>query len=132
MQRPRRRGVRYPNKPKHLDQTATQDQLERAAVNAKYRPSPYHCRQPDGQPPKWRTKPASHCPEGWTNRHAQICLREAIRAGQISRQWVEGFPRHVWHNETGLWYEACTSQGTPGIYHAYRIEIAGLPAGLQP
>jgi hypothetical protein len=40
LRRPKRRdGIRYPNKPKHLDRAATRDQLEHAAVS----PSPYHC-----------------------------------------------------------------------------------------
>jgi hypothetical protein len=59
-------------------------------------------------------------------------LREAIRAQQVSRQWVGEFPRHIWHKEVDVWYEACTSYGTAGTYHAYQIEIAGLPAGLKP
>ena len=60
-----------------------------------------------------RTKPASHCPDGWTVQHAVIRLRVAIRAGQVSRHWVEGFPRHVRHKEVNVWYEACSTQGTP-------------------
>jgi hypothetical protein len=129
LRRPKRRdGIRYPNKPKHLDRAATRDQLEHAAVS----PSPYHCPQPNGEPPRRRSKPASHCPDGWTIRRAQICLREAIRAQQVSRQWVGEFPRHIWHKEVDVWYEACTSYGTAGTYHAYQIEIAGLPAGLKP
>jgi len=128
----RREGIRYPNKPKHLDKTAHPDRLEKAAVNAKYEPSPYHCPSATGLPPKRRAKPASRCPDGWNERRALICLREAIRAAQVSRYWVGDFPRHVWHKDASVWYEACTSNGTPGVYHAYQIESAGLPAGLSP
>jgi hypothetical protein len=131
LKRPRRRqSVRYPNKPKYLDRSATSEQLENAAVNATYRPSPYHCPSAGGRPPQRRAKPASYCPENWTINRARICLREAIRARQVSRQWVGDFPRHVWHKEIDVWYEACTNQGTPGTYHAYPIEISGLPPGL--
>jgi hypothetical protein len=31
-----------------------------------------------------------------------------------------------------MWYEGCTNSGNPGEYHAYPIEIAGLPPGLEP
>jgi hypothetical protein len=133
VKRPKRReGIRYPGKPKYLDRTTARDHLENAAVNAKYTPSPYHCRLPNGEPPRRRTKPASHCPDGWNAQRARICLREAIRARQVSRQWIGAFPRHVWHKEIDVWYEACTNQGTPGVYHAYIIEVAGLPPGLEP
>lgn len=128
----RRNGARYPNKPKYLDRVSTQDRLENAAVHARYEPSPYHCPLSNGQPPIRRAKPASHCPDGWTPRRALNCLREAIRARRVSRVWVGDFPRHVWHEDMSMWYEACTHSGTPGVYHAYPIEIIGLPPGLTP
>jgi hypothetical protein len=133
VKRPRRRGaIRYPNKPKYLDTTSPQDRLEHAAVQARYEPSPYHCRLPSGQPPMRRTKPATHCPDGWTLRRSLICVREAIRARRVSRQWIGDFPRHVWHKNADVWYEACTNNNAPGVYHAYPIETSGLPPGLTP
>jgi len=133
LKRPKRRdGVRYPNKPKYLDKAQDPIRLENAAVNAKYEPSQYHCPLPDGRPPLGRAKPASHCPDGWTSERALVCIRQAIRAGRVSRQWVGDFPRHVWHSEARVWYEACTTNGTPGVYHAYQIEIVGVPPGLTP
>jgi len=132
VKRPERRDkINYPSKPKFLDISSPQDRLENAAVNACYERSLYHCRSTNGQPPVRRAKPASHCPDGWTDRQALIRLREAIRARRVSRQWVAGYPRHVWHKEGDLWYEACTSIGTAGLYHAYPIEVSGLPPGLD-
>lgn len=58
-------------------------------------------------------------------------MRAAIRAGRVSRQWINGFPRHLWHREGDVWYEACTNTGTAGTYHAYPVEIFSLPAGLD-
>jgi len=131
VKRPKRATVRYPNKPKALDTNSPQDQLELAAVNAVYTPSDYHCRGPKGQAPKRRAKPTMHCPRQWTIQEAMVALRGAIRAHRVSRRWIGGFPRHVWHKEGEVWYEARTSDGTPGHYHAYPIEVTALPAGLE-
>jgi len=131
MKRPELPTIQYPNKPKALDKNAVPDRLEVAAVNLKYVPSQYHCPQSDGRPPVGRAKPAMHCPRTWTAGQALIALRTAIRLGQVSKQWISEFPRHVWHLEGDVWYEACTSNGTPGTYHAYPIELAGVPAGLK-
>jgi hypothetical protein len=130
LKRPKKRP-RYASKSKYLDKAASPARLENAAVNLKYEASPYHCPL-HGRPPARRAKPASHCPEGWTPRKALNRLREAVRAGQVSRAWVEDFPRHVWHKEGDMWYEASTQNGTPGTYHAYPIEITGLPPELTP
>jgi hypothetical protein len=130
LKRPRRHGT-FRGKSKVLDRAPDPALLEDAAVNVRYAASPYHCPENGRSPPR-RAKPASHCEGQWTTGRALVRLREAIRAGQISRQWIEGFPRHVWHKEADIWYEACTSNGTPGVYHAYRIEIVGLPPGLLP
>jgi hypothetical protein len=85
LRRPKRRdGIRYLNKPKHLDRAATRDQLEHAAVS----PSPYHCPQPNGEPPRRRSKPASHCPDGWTIRRAQICSeRPSEHSKLVANGW---------------------------------------------
>jgi hypothetical protein len=131
MKRPKRRGARYPNKPKFLDKTSPAERLEAAAVKVIYTPSDYHCPLANGRPPKGRAKPAMHCPREWTVGQALIALRTAIRARLVSRQWHEDFPRHVWHREGDVWYEACTNVGTIGTYHAYPIEEAGLPPDLR-
>jgi hypothetical protein len=71
-----------------------------------------------------------HCPRNWTQQQALQAIQRAIRARHVSRSWTGRFPRHVWHREGDVWYEARTSDGAPGDYHAYPIEIATLPAGL--
>jgi hypothetical protein len=131
MKRPKRRSVRYPNKPKFLDKSSPQERLEAAAEKVNYKPSDYHCPLPEGLPPKRRAKPAMHCPREWSIRQALNPLRAAIRIRRISRQWCGDFPRHVWHKEGDVWYEACTNVGTAGTYHAYPIEEAGLPPDLK-
>jgi hypothetical protein len=72
-----------------------------------------------------------HCPRDWTIQQAIVAVRVAIRARRVSKRWINGFPRHIWHKEGDVWYEACTGTGTAGTYHAYPIEIVGLPAGLH-
>lgn len=131
MKRPKRPEIRYPSKPKFLDKTSSQERLEAAAVKVNYKPSDYHCPQ-QGQPPKGRAKPAMHCTREWSLREAVNALRTAIRNRRVSRQWCGDFPRHVWHKEGDIWYEACTNVGTAGTYHAYPIELAGLPPGIEP
>jgi len=130
MRRPRRRQLRYPTKPKFLDRTSPVERLEAAAVNVRYSPSDYHC-PVHGRPPKSRAKPAMLCPRDWTAGQALNALRAAIRARMVSRSWCGDFPRHVWHKEGDVWYEACTNVGTAGTYHAYPIEEAGLPPDLK-
>jgi hypothetical protein len=72
------------------------------------------------------------CPREWTDDQATVALREAIRARQVSLFWNDdGFPRYVWHREGTIVYEARTSGGLPGTYHAYPIEPSALPAGLE-
>jgi hypothetical protein len=131
LKRPKKREIRYPNKPKALDSAHSKDELEEAAVNARYVPSDYHCKQANGRPPKRRAKPAMHCPRDWSIQQALVAVRAAIRAKRVSRRWINGFPRHIWHKEGDVWYEARTETGTAGVYHAYPIEITGLPAGLE-
>jgi hypothetical protein len=130
VKRPRRAAFRYPNKPKSLDKFCPAERLEHAAVNATYLPSDYHCRGSNGERPKRRAKPTMLCPRQWTIGEARVALREAIRLGQISKRWVGSFPRYVWHREAEVWYEARTSDGTPGTYHAYPIEPTAVPVGL--
>jgi hypothetical protein len=130
MKRPKRQATRYPNKPKFLDKSSPPERLEAAAVKVSYTASEYHCPQPEGRP-KGRAKPAMHCPRLWTVTQALNALRAAIRGRRVSRQWCGDFPRHVWHREGDVWYEACTNVGTAGTYHAYPIEEAGLPPDLK-
>jgi hypothetical protein len=130
VKRPRKRAERFPNKTKVLVKSVSADMLEAAELGAKYKPSDYHCRI-DGRPPRRRAKPAMHCPRDFSIREAVNAIKAAIRARRVSRQWVNGFPRHLWHKEGDVWYEASTNDGTAGTYHAYPIEITGLPAGLQ-
>jgi len=129
LKRPTQRHTLFPNKRKVLASRISADDIEAAAVGAKYAPSPYHC--PENGRLRYRVKPATPCPRIFSLPQAGRALREAIRSRHISEDWVNGFPRRVWHREGDQWYEACTNTGTAGTYHAYPIEPAGLPAGLQ-
>jgi hypothetical protein len=129
MRRPKQRGERFVGKQKVLMKFASAEQIEAAAVQAKYAPSDYHC--PENGRLRRRSKPQTPCPREFTLQEAGNALRAAIRARMVSRDWVNGFPRHVWHKEGDQWYEACTNAGTAGTYHAYPIEVVGLPPGLQ-
>ncbi len=106
-----------------------QEDLNRAAEGIRYEPSLYHCPIKGSVAP--RTKPASRCDDFNDVKAAARTLRESIRAGRVSKQWIDGYPRFVWHMAGETWYEATTKNGDPGLYHAYKIEPEGLPAGLR-
>lgn len=117
-------------KPKSLDRLHSNREREKAAEGVRYKPSPYHCPDQDGRI-RYRTKPASPCPDNWTTEDATNAIKEAIRNGLVSKQWTrDGYPRHVWHDAGGLWYEACTSDNAGGTYHGYPVESRALPNGL--
>jgi hypothetical protein len=129
MKRPKSRAGKFPSKDRVLRKQVTLAELEAAAVAARYAPSNYHCKI-DGKLAR-RVKPATPCPREFSLQEAGNALRAAIRAGRVSQHWVKGFPRQLWHREGDVWYEACTNFGTAGTYHAYPIEVSGLPAGLR-
>lgn len=121
----------FQGKPKNLYKAASRQELEKAAEKASYSPSDYHCPDENGRIRK-RTKPNSRCPHVWTVRDGTIAVRNAIRAGRVSRQWTrDGYPRHIWHEAGGVWYEACTSDNQDGAYHGYPVEVQFLPVGLS-
>ena len=131
MKRPSPKVV-YPNKAKSIDKKATRARLTFAAERASFAPSDYHCPNEQTRRPKWRPRPAMHCPRVWSLREGINAVRQAILAGRVSASWTDaGFPRHIWHQEGEVWYEARTTPGTPGVYHGYPVEISALPAGLD-
>jgi hypothetical protein len=129
MKRPKKRAERFAGKGKVLMKSASAEEIEAAAVGARYAPSDYHCKE-NGRLRR-RVKPATPCPRDFTLQEAGNAIRAAIRARRVSREWINGFPRHLWHKEGDQWYEACTNVGTAGTYHAYPIEVLSLPLGLQ-
>lgn len=65
-------------------------------------------------------------------RQGLNAVRQAIRNGLVSKATLpSGFPRHIWHYEGDVWYEARTTDGAPGEYHGYPIEASALPAGIR-
>lgn len=118
-------------KPKSCLKNPDKQKLEVAAMAAAFRPSVYHCPGTDRRV-KRRKKPASECPRVWETQQGTVAIREAIRAGRVSNQWTSDgrFPRHVWHREGEVWYEACTSNADDGTYHGYAIDERALPPGL--
>lgn len=130
MKVPRRANVNYPNKPKALDVETKAEELNGAAERASYSPSPYHCLDSKGRF-AGRAKPAMRCEGGWPLQQVLNVLRQAIRMRHVSKAWVNGFPRYVWHRAGEVWYEAQTNPGTSGVYHAYPIEDDGVPRGLR-
>lgn len=121
----------YRGKQKRVHPAPDAAMLERAAKVAAYGENPYHCSRPGGQAPIIRAKPASHCPRWWSDAEATKTLREAIAEGRVSETWEEGFPRHVWHRDGDVLYEARHTRGPVGSFHAYPIENSQAPHGLD-
>ena len=131
MMRPKSREVRFPQKKQRiLRKSVPLEELEAAAQKVNYKPSDYHCKI-DGKLAR-RYKPATPCPRDFTFQQAGDAIRAAIRAGRVSRKWIDGFPKQVWHREGDTWYEACTEVGTLGTYHGYPIDVFSLPPELKP
>lgn len=128
MGRPKGREIRFPGKQRVLRKNVSNEELHAAASKIKYAPSNYHCKI-NGKLAR-RVKPASPCPKEFSLPAAGAAIREAILSRRVSARWVNGFPKHVWHRDGDVWYEACTEAGTAGTYHAYPIEVANLPPGL--
>jgi hypothetical protein len=94
-----------------------------AAVNARYTGSPYH-RSPGSKagPVARRAGLTSRCPPSWTNVEATRLLRLALTDGRVSMVWEQGYPRHVWHLEGDVLYEARLTNSSNGEYHGYPLE----------
>jgi len=122
------RALRCRSKRVHSAPDATA--LARAAANAVYSSSPYHCRGSKGQAPIVRAKPASICPRQWSDHEATEALRAALARGSVSEAWEDDFPRYIWHRDGNVVYEARHTGGTPGTFHAYPIEDIQIPRGL--
>jgi hypothetical protein len=93
VKRPKKRVEKFPNKQKFLVRQIAPDVLEAAAVGATYAPSPYHCKE-NGRLRR-RIKPQTPCPRNFTLQEAGNAVRAAIRARQVSRHWINGFPRRL-------------------------------------
>lgn len=97
--------------------------MKSAASRVRYTGSPYHrSRGSRSGPAAQRIGFSSRCPPNWTNSEATRVLRAAIREGRVSPVWEHGFPRHVWHLEGDVLYEARLTNSGNGEYHAYPLE----------
>jgi hypothetical protein len=122
-------GRKNPDKQRILAKDVPVDQIEAAANRARYALSDYHCKV-NGKLSR-RVKPATVCKRDFTFQEAGDAIRAAIRGRRVSRSWINGFPRHIWHKIGEVWYEGRTEAGTAGTYHAYPIDKSGLPPELQ-
>ncbi len=99
--------------------------LHTASQVAEYISSPYHRAagsRMEGPTTGRRWPHASKCPPNWDRRAATRALREGLRAGRVSAQWVGNYPKFVWHLEGETLYEARLSNTERGEYHAYPLE----------
>ncbi len=128
MRRPKR-VLKSADKQRILAKNVPAEQIEAAANSALYALSPYHCKVA-GIIVR-RSKPATLCKRDFTFQEAGDAIRAAIRGRRVSRSWINGFPRHIWHKIGEVWYEGHTEAGTAGTYHAYPIDKSGLPPELQ-
>lgn len=57
-------------------------------------------------------------------------LRQGILAGAVGTPWEAGFPRYVWVQAEGVWYEGRLVNREQGTYKGYAVESFELPEGL--
>jgi hypothetical protein len=96
--------------------------MRQAGSKARYTGSPYHRSSTKEGPVAHRVGLTSRCPPSWTNVEATRVLRIAITEGRVSVIWEEGFPRHVWHLDDDVLYEARLTNSGNGEYHGYPLE----------
>jgi len=72
---------------------------------------------------------ASLCPKCFRNSEARLTqeLREAIRKRQFDSQWENVFPRKVWCQIDGQFFEGRLTNRDSGWYKGYPISEAELP-----
>lgn len=106
--------------------------LVEVAESCRYVGSTYHKYGRSFAGTSHRRRPdASICPRHLNDRRNLVerWLKDAIRAGQVGA-WDRGFPRHVWHREDEMVFEA--RQGAPGSgeYHGYPLTLRQRVRGL--
>ena len=57
-------------------------------------------------------------------------LREGILAGAVGAPWEGDFPRYVWCEKDGVWYEGRLVNREQGTYKGYELKPSELPRGL--
>lgn len=57
-------------------------------------------------------------------------LQKAIGDGRVGAPWEGDFPRYVWVERGGTWYEARLVNRDQGTYKGYAITDRELPEGL--
>lgn len=101
------------------------NELKAAAGTASYGGSPHHrpanSKMGSSAPPR-RYPYASKCDPSWDKPSATNALREAMRAGRVSKAWEGHFPRYAWHLMGTVLYEARLTNQATGEYHAYPLE----------
>ena len=131
LKRPRQDKTVAPYKAKEmldltiLSRTAADKFIEamrEAATKARYTGSPYHRSATKEGPVAQRVGLTSRCPSSWTNVEATRVLRIEIREERVSVIWEQGFPRHVWHLDSDVLYEARLTNSGNGEYHGYPLE----------
>jgi hypothetical protein len=96
--------------------------MQQVAGKVRYTGSPYHRSSAKEGPVAQRIGVASRCPPNWINLEATRLLRNAILEGRVSTHWEQGFPRHVWHLDEDVLYEARLTNAGNGEYHGYPLE----------
>ena len=75
---------------------------------------------------------ATKCDPGLHGDFAMLTewLRNGIRKGCIAPPWEGDFPRYVWTEVDGRWYEGRLVNSGQGAYKGWEIPVSQLPEGL--
>lgn len=107
--------------------------LDALASRATYVGSPEHKSSPSfaGHPKPRST--AAICDPSLAKSQGLITewVREAIRRGNVGAHWEGDFPRYVWHEVDGVYYEGRLVNREQGQYKGYPLYPHERPEGLE-
>lgn len=91
------------------------------AAQARYVGSPEHKTYPSFAGPARPRADASKCDPSLRQDELTAWLQDAIREGFFGGPWEQSFPRYVWAERQGAFYEARLTNAASGDYKGYPL-----------
>lgn len=102
--------------------------LEALAASVEYVGSIEHKNYPSfAGPPRLRADASPCDPELGDERELTSWIQDAIRSNFFSEETQGGFPKYVWCERDGIWYEARIVNRDQGQYKGYPISASERP-----
>jgi len=111
--------------------TVAQETLDQAAAGVLYVGSAEHKVVPTFAGPPTLRSDATPCPPDMKDQALLTgWLKAAIVAGRVGEYWEHLFPRYVWVEHDGQWFEGRLTNSGLGHYKGYPLLVEELPRGL--